>query len=101
VITENPIISVTYLPEAVGGDTYGRSMPSSMMEGREGMSRGGLVGDSTVPEPKIWKLRRYDFTIQFFWKETPRSARQEKPAGEAGEEAIDTAAVGDEAGPTG
>jgi hypothetical protein len=101
VTTQNPIVSVTYLPEAIGGDTSGRSMRSPRMEGREGLSRGGVGGDGTMSEPKIWKLRRYDFTIQFFWKETPRSARQEKPAGETGDEAIDTAAVGDDTGPTG
>ena len=80
VTTENPIISVTYFPEATDGDTSGRMMRSQMSEGREGVSRLGVAGDGGITQPKIWKLRRYDFTIQFFWKQTPRSARQEKPA---------------------
>jgi hypothetical protein len=50
-------------------------------------------------EQKTFKLRRYDFVVQFMWQPTPRSAREEKekqaapPAGEG----VDTAAIGDEA----
>lgn len=97
VITENPIIDVNYFPEAVGD-------PAGQMTSRQPeMSVGGPNEEAVPVGPKIWKLRRYDFTIQLYWKPTPRTARQEKPpaaeSGEAGES--DTVSVGDGAGPTG
>jgi hypothetical protein len=55
-----------------------------------------------VPEgPKEWKLRRYDFTIQYYWKQTPRTARQAPPAGATGEESSETVSVDGAAGPMG
>jgi type IV pilus assembly protein PilM len=93
VITENPILDVVYLPEAVGGEA-GR--------GAMAMSEGGRGGETGEPAgPKTWKLRRYDFTIQFYWTPTPRTARLAPPAAAADGEAGDTAALGDAAGPTG
>ncbi len=93
VTTENPIVDVNYYPDAVGGET------GSQMMGR--MSDPTLGADGQPVGPKIWKLRRYDFTVQFYWKPTPRSARQAKPAAAAGSEPIDTVSVGDSTGPTG
>jgi hypothetical protein len=92
VITENPIIDVTYLPDAVGGEG-GRTMAPMPVAG-------GRAGETAEPVIKEWKLRRYDFTIQFYWTPTPRSTRLAPPAA-AGGEPGDTAALGDGAGPTG
>ena len=76
VITENPIVDVTYFPDAIGRRSrVGVSMsPSPEMGGRRGAASEEPVG------PKMWKLRRYDFTIQFYWKPTPRSTRLAPPA---------------------
>lgn len=93
VITENPIVDVTYLPDAAGGEG-GRAAMAPLP------AAGGRGGESTEPVAKEWKLRRYDFTIQFYWTPTPRSARLAPPAPAEGE-AGDTAALGDTAGPTG
>jgi len=93
VITENPILPVDYLPEAMSGEAGRAMMQSTEMTGRGGPSE-EPVG------PKVWKLRRYDFTIQFYWAPTPRSARLAPPSA-AGDAAGDTAAVGDGMGPTG
>ena len=90
VITSNPIIDVAFYPEEVENGTN-----------QSPYSRGAEFGDMSGTEPqgpKIWKLRRYDFTIQFYWTPTPRSARQEKPAAAEGEP---TVSVGDGVGPTG
>jgi len=51
--------------------------------------------------PKVWKLRRYDFTIQFLWTQTPRSARQEQPTGGAESGSMETVSVGEAAGANG
>jgi hypothetical protein len=37
------------------------------------------VGDDQ-PETKTWKLRRYDFIIQFCWQPKTRTQRREKAA---------------------
>jgi type IV pilus assembly protein PilM len=92
VTTDNPTINVTYYPEAVGDET-GSQMMNRMSES----GRGAEAGEAADAGPKRWKLRRYDFTIQFYWKPTPRTARQEKPAAAEGE----TVSVGDAGGPTG
>jgi hypothetical protein len=46
--------------------------------------------------PKTWKLRQYDFRIQFCWQPLPRGKRQEKMA-QKQEQPPQTAAAGDEA----
>ena len=94
VITENPIVSVNYYPEATAEAGGGVSNTSRM----PAMGAGGL--ESEPAGPKMWKLRKYDFTIQFFWKPTPRTARQAPPATAEGE-ATDTAVMDGAAGPTG
>ena len=89
VTTENPIIDVNYFPEAVGGE------PGSQLMNRMPEPARGVADDEAQPVgPKIWKLRRYDFTIQFYWKPTPRTARQEKPPAAEGGESLDTVSVG-------
>jgi type IV pilus assembly protein PilM len=87
VTTENPIIDVNYFPEAIGGEA--------------GMMKQSVGADGQPLPPKLWKLRRYDFTVQFYWKPTPRTARQNPPAAAEGGEPGDMAAVGDGAGPAG
>jgi len=96
VTTENPIISVAYLPEATDDGSGNQRMGGmQVMAGR-----GAVPAGEAVPAgPKVWRLRRYDFTIQFLWKQTPRSARQEKPAAAA--ESESTVSAGEAAGPTG
>jgi type IV pilus assembly protein PilM len=95
VITENPIIDVDYFPEAIDGEPNRATVaPMPMARGGRGVTSEEPVG------PKVWKLRRYDFTIQFYWTPTPRTARLAPPASADGE-AGDTAALGDMMGPTG
>jgi hypothetical protein len=66
---------------------------------------GGVAGPAAVNqaalEPKTFPLRRYDFIVQFMWQPQPRTARQQKQLATQPSEATDTAAVGDEAAPTG
>jgi hypothetical protein len=98
VTTENPIVKVNYLPEAVDDGSGSQRMGGGEMIGR----RGSLAAGETMPAgPKVWKLRRYDFTIQFLWIQTPRSARQEQPAAGADGGELDTVSVGGAAGPRG
>jgi type IV pilus assembly protein PilM len=87
VTTENPIIDVNYFPEAIGGEA--------------GTMKQSVGADGQPLPPKLWKLRRYDFTLQFYWKPTPRTARQNPPAAAEGGEPGDMAAVGDGTGPAG
>ena len=98
VTTENPILSVSYLPDAVDDGSGSQRMGGMETIGR----RGSVAAGATMPTgPKVWKLRRYDFNIQFLWIQTPRSARQEQPAAGTEGDALDTASVGDAAGPRG
>jgi type IV pilus assembly protein PilM len=98
VTTENPIIPVPFLPEAVEDGSGGPRMGGGEMIGRRGSS---ATGETMPAGPKVWKLRRYDFTIQFLWIQTPRSARQEQPAAGADGDTLETVSVGDDAGPQG
>ncbi len=43
------------------------------------MQRGGMETDENA-QVENWRLRRYDFTLQFCWSQKPRSARQQEPA---------------------
>ena len=62
-----------------------RSMPTRIRRARAAMSRGedrgprgaAAAGDQS-PEIKSWKLRRYDFVIQFCWQPKTRTQRREK-----------------------
>jgi len=98
VITENPIIPVDYLPEAVDGGS-GTSRTGGME--MAGMRGAAAAGETAMAGPKVWKLRRYDFTIQFLWTQTPRSARQEQPTGGAESGSMETVSVGEAAGANG
>ena len=100
VVTRNPIVEVTYDPEAGENEEPGRGGRGGrrgggmeLMEGGPGMMGGmmprglGGRGDDGVEEPEMWKLRKYDFILQFVWQQTPRHVRQQnrlEPEGEAG-----------------
>ncbi len=72
IVTTEEIKPVTYFPEATdvsatggmptGAGTYGR--------GEEAIGP-GAPGEK---EPELWKLRQYDFIIQFCWQPQPRGA---------------------------
>jgi type IV pilus assembly protein PilM len=91
VVTTEKTKSVQYLSEPSDEGTTGtRYTPA--MEGR------GLPGQNMPGEagPEIWKLRQYDFFIQFAWQPQPRGQRLENMA-KQGEAAPGTAAVGETA----
>jgi hypothetical protein len=112
IITNNRIVEVSYDPEAVEGESSGgaMAMEGPRMAGVEGMGRGigglmteggeaggiggvGELGPDGLPIRKLWKLRRYDFVVQFAWTPTPRHERQEKRAGGGDDEAAADEAV--------
>ena len=103
VITELKISTVPYFPEATeeedGGMNNRGGEGRMMMRDRGpmlGLEGGGQAGVEKPPEP--WKLRRYDFRIQFCWQPMPRGKRQEMMAErEKQKENPQTAATGDEA----
>lgn len=90
VTTRNRIITRPFFPES-SGDEAGGGMNRFVAPERGPAGLGVAAGDAAVVEPKKWNLRRYDFTIQFLWKKTPRSERN-KPKAEEGQ-LQDTAAV--------
>ncbi|MGL4514437.1 MAG: type IV pilus assembly protein PilM [Lacipirellulaceae bacterium] len=106
VVTTSPIIDVTYDPEAGTDDEAGAGGAAPRMPAGAGMGIGGMRGEGggigpdggeDLPEPERWKLRRYDFVVQFTWTPTPRHKRQEIRAGggeEGAAEGEDFAAAG-------
>jgi hypothetical protein len=98
VVTDSsPIYEILFAPEA----TSSENAPTVSVGRGPRMAGPGAPGEATPDGPKIWKLRRCDFTLQFYWKPTPRSERVEKPAGEDSSEFSDTAGFSDGSGPTG
>ena len=53
----------------------------------------GGQDDEEVKEPVRWKLREYDFVIQFAWSQKSRSIRQGESNSEVGPDEFDTAAA--------
>jgi type IV pilus assembly protein PilM len=105
-LTAFPIKEEEYLAEAVddpqAGGGMSMAMPSYGYGGRGeegGYGYGSPTGAATdVKPPETWKLRRYDFLIQFCWQPTPRGERLNKSANkteEGSEEVPSTAAVPD------
>jgi type IV pilus assembly protein PilM len=41
-------------------------------------------GGGATAEPEIWRIKRYDFVVQFCWKPTPRTMRKRNPAASGG-----------------
>lgn len=70
VVTKRRYVDVEYDPEAVEGEDPGMRMQrASAMEGF-----GAAAGAAAAP--KLWKLRRLDFVVQFAWKPTLRHTRE-------------------------
>jgi type IV pilus assembly protein PilM len=82
VITDLRIQELPYFPEATDED-------ASQLQSRRAMAMenarpepgvAAVPGDEVKQPPKEWKLRRYDFRIQFCWQPVPRGKRLEKQA---------------------
>jgi type IV pilus assembly protein PilM len=86
VVTQNKIYDVQYDPEAIGEQGPGQRQVLGMPR-----SRPGDQDDEEVKEPVRWKLREYDFVIQFAWSQKSRSIRQGERNSEAGPDEFDTA----------
>jgi type IV pilus assembly protein PilM len=84
VITDLRIAEVRHVPETTDDDLSGGmgrgniGAGYSRMPMREDVGEMGAVGDEKPQE--VWKLRRYDFRIQFCWQPQPRGERQEELA---------------------
>jgi type IV pilus assembly protein PilM len=102
VMTNLRIQPVTYLAEPVDATNPGGVGGGGFTGGRMGAEGGALPGPTGVPGeviPKTFKLRQYDFVVQFCWKPEPRGKRLEKmaqknkpaaPAGETPTAAVET-----------
>jgi type IV pilus assembly protein PilM len=92
VVTQNKIYDVIYDPEAISEQGSGQRYPMSQLPGspRRGL---GNQDDEEVKEPVRWKLREYDFVIQFAWSQKSRSIRQGESNSEAGPDEFDTTAA--------
>ena len=72
-----------------GRPARSQAAPSPLRFGGGGAA--GVAGKSADDE-NLWKLRRYDFVVQFVWQPRPRHER--RAAAEAANESLDTAATG-------
>jgi type IV pilus assembly protein PilM len=91
VVTQEKTKSVTYLADASEAATSGSPYSRGIETGR-GIPGSNIPGEE---QPKIWKLRQYDFIIQFAWQPQPRGQRLEKMAGQGESTPGTAAAVGD------
>jgi type IV pilus assembly protein PilM len=100
IVTTEEIKPVTYFPEATDMSDGGAMPAAPVMPDRGEPGIG--PGATAEKEPELWKLRQYDFIIQFCWQPQPRGTRldkkkmaqQEQPEGEA----PSTAAIESDAG---
>jgi type IV pilus assembly protein PilM len=99
VITQPRIRTVTFLPDETDSDAS-TSMGRPAMSRMEREPRGRDAGAADEPEQKTWKLRRYDFIIQFCWQPKTRTQRREKSAASA-DAAAGTASATGPAAPAG
>jgi type IV pilus assembly protein PilM len=99
VITQNRIRDVTYYPEAVDADAN-QAGRAAMSRGEERGPRGAAAGGNQAADVKSWKLRGYDFVIQFAWQPKTRTQRREKPAA-TGDAAAGTASAPAQNSPAG
>jgi hypothetical protein len=99
VITRNPIRSISYDSTADSPEAATANMNMRMQaEMQPEVARAPVIGPGgrkeelpPLPDPP-WKLRRYDFIVQFAWKPTPKTERKNgKPADDASLD--DTASV--------
>jgi type IV pilus assembly protein PilM len=93
VITQPRIRTVTFLPDEIGAESSGQPGRSAMSR-EDRVPRGRNEGAADQPEQKSWKLRRYDFVIQFCWQPKTRTQRREKPAAAADAAAGTVSAAG-------
>ncbi|TWT73556.1 Competence protein A [Posidoniimonas polymericola] len=89
VVTKGRIETVLYDPEAAFGEDnanrrrgMGEEEADPFAVRKPGVRRQPRDAEPVDPEAGLWKLRRYDFKLQFLWQPTPRHERN-KPAGEA------------------
>jgi type IV pilus assembly protein PilM len=103
VVTQYRIDDRPFYPDASdqeGGGQRGGGMRMPMAE--MGLGRpGGVGGAPEIKAPREWKLRRYDFVVQFCWQPTTRSGRQSKSASPPSEVFPDTAAIDSALAPQG
>jgi type IV pilus assembly protein PilM len=92
IVTQERTKSVQYLADSADLPPGG-TMPTAPVMDR---SRAGGTVSPGEEQPEIWKLRQYDFIIQFAWQPQPRGQRLEKMA-KQGEAAPSTAAAAGEA----
>jgi type IV pilus assembly protein PilM len=102
VVTQRRIDPVTYMAEPIDPNNP-NAIPQMQSFGPEGPAANPAVPGQQLP--KMFKLRQYDFIVQFCWQPQPRGKRIEMaqkktaPAGEA--DAPSTAAAGTDAPATG
>jgi type IV pilus assembly protein PilM len=99
VLTQHRIRDVTYYPDAVDADAN-QTGRAAMSRGEERGPRGAAAGGDQAADIKSWKLRRYDFVIQFAWQPKTRTQRREKPAA-TGDAAAGTASAPGQNSPAG
>jgi hypothetical protein len=100
VVTNEEIKTIQYWSEAMDGDSPGAQFTPPARDER-GTAAPGAAGSNGAADnqPELWKLRQYDFIIQFCWQETPRGQRFETrqgagPDGQAPDETAEGAAPG-------
>ncbi|MCC7476438.1 MAG: type IV pilus assembly protein PilM [Pirellulales bacterium] len=104
VVTSEKVKTVTYMAEAMDATATGGIGPAGMAMGPRGMGEeaGGLpygTGAAGEQLPKTFKLRQYDFVVQFCWQPKPRTERmlklaaKEKAPAPQGEVATDATAT--------
>ncbi|MEN0110384.1 MAG: pilus assembly protein PilM [Planctomycetota bacterium] len=97
IVTKNRNVEVTYDPDAGAGEQPGarrrRGVGLAGEGAPPGLGGGRRAGPAVpgAPEPREWKLSRYDFVVQFAWTPTLRTERDR-----AREEAIAAANAGDQ-----
>lgn len=96
IVTKGRIESIKYDPEALEGDEMGANRRRNVGvedvnpfdQPRRGAPRPAADAEPVDPDEGLWKLRRYDFKLQFMWQPKPRHERKAAAA------AADTAADG-------
>ncbi|MCA9241745.1 MAG: type IV pilus assembly protein PilM [Planctomycetales bacterium] len=78
IVTELPIVDVKYDPEASSAEEASAVTRRGSAGAEVRFGRLPAVGavDEQEPERELWKLRRYDFKVQFIWQPTPRHVRK-------------------------
>lgn len=79
VVTNLKVQAVTYLADPVDPANVG-AMPTMAMPSVGPEGGAGVAGATGEILPKMYKLRQYDFVVQFCWQPQPRSQRVAKMA---------------------